>query len=125
MWTRVWLAIDDLAIFIAAVAFCFYTHAPWYVFALMALAPDIGMLGYLAGNKIGAICYNAVHIYAVPLVIGCFGLANGSSVLQAVALVWIAHIAWDRMLGFGLKTPRGFKFTHLGSPPDNLAESGE
>jgi hypothetical protein len=113
MPTRLWLLVDDLAIFAVAVAFCFHTHAAWYVFALMALAPDIGMVGYLAGNRIGAICYNAFHIFAVPLVIGCFGLADGNAVLQAVALVWIAHIAFDRMLGFGLKSPRGFKFTHL------------
>ncbi|MEM6559127.1 MAG: DUF4260 family protein [Myxococcota bacterium] len=28
--------------------------------------------------------------------------------------IWIAHIAFDRALGFGLKSPAGFKHTHLG-----------
>jgi hypothetical protein len=117
MWTRVWLAIDDLAIFITAVAFCPQTHAAWYVFALMALAPDIGIAGYLAGRKVGAVAYNALHIFAVPLVIGTVGLAGGSPVMQAIALTWIAHIAFDRMCGFGLKTPKGFNFTHLATVP--------
>jgi len=31
-----------------------------------------------------------------------------------VALIWVAHIGADRLLGFGLKYPEGFKPTHLG-----------
>jgi hypothetical protein len=30
-----------------------------------------------------------------------------------IALIWIAHIAFDRLLGFGLKYPTQFKDTHL------------
>lgn len=29
-------------------------------------------------------------------------------------LIWIAHIGFDRTLGYGLKYDSGFKFTHLG-----------
>jgi Domain of unknown function (DUF4260) len=29
------------------------------------------------------------------------------------AAIWIAHIAFDRLLGFGLKYPEAFKPTHL------------
>ncbi len=32
----------------------------------------------------------------------------------AVALVWLAHIGFDRALGYGLKYAEGFGFTHLG-----------
>ena len=31
-----------------------------------------------------------------------------------VALVWAAHIGFDRALGYGLKLPHGFQSTHLG-----------
>lgn len=32
----------------------------------------------------------------------------------AVALIWLAHIGFDRALGYGLKYDTGFSFTHLG-----------
>jgi hypothetical protein len=31
-----------------------------------------------------------------------------------MALIWLAHIGMDRMLGYGLKYSGGFKDTHLG-----------
>ena len=31
-----------------------------------------------------------------------------------VAAIWVAHIAMDRALGYGLKLPTGFTDTHLG-----------
>ena len=31
-----------------------------------------------------------------------------------LALIWFAHIGFDRMLGYGLKHGAGFRFTHLG-----------
>jgi hypothetical protein len=32
----------------------------------------------------------------------------------SVALIWLAHIGFDRALGYGLKYKAGFGFTHLG-----------
>jgi hypothetical protein len=34
--------------------------------------------------------------------------------LLGVGLIWCAHIGFDRALGYGLKSPEGFRFTHLG-----------
>ena len=31
-----------------------------------------------------------------------------------IALIWGAHIGIDRLFGYGLKYPTGFKDTHLG-----------
>ena len=39
-------------------------------------------------------------------------LANGATAVQ-IALIWLAHIGMDRMLGYGLKYPTGFKDSHL------------
>jgi hypothetical protein len=30
-----------------------------------------------------------------------------------IALIWLAHIGLDRMLGYGLKYPTEFKDTHM------------
>jgi len=114
MHTKWWLRIEDAGILVAAVLLCFRVDARWYVFAAMALAPDLGILGYLIGPRFGAVTYNATHIHVVPLALGLLAMKAATPVLQAVALVWIAHIAFDRLAGFGLKMPSGFADTHLG-----------
>lgn len=86
----------------------------WWLFGLLLLAPDVSMLGYLAGRGVGAAVYNVFHSYPLPAVLGGFGLLAGAPLAVAVALVWFAHIGMDRMLGYGLKYGTGFKDTHLG-----------
>ncbi|NMM27217.1 MAG: DUF4260 domain-containing protein, partial [Glaciimonas sp.] len=38
-----------------------------------------------------------------------------NALFSALALIWFVHIGVDRMLGYGLKYPEGFKVTHLGT----------
>jgi hypothetical protein len=90
----------------------------WTMFAIFFLAPDLSMLGYLGGSRIGAICYNTAHAYIGPLAVGAFALITADSfdsLASIVTLIWTAHIGFDRALGFGLKYSRGFRFTHLGT----------
>ena len=99
-----------------AVAIIFYamTGVSWWLFALLILAPDVSMLGYLAGPRVGAVAYNALHTLIVPLALLLAGCLLASSTTTAVALIWLAHIAIDRALGYGLKLSTGFQDTHLG-----------
>lgn len=101
---------------VAAVAIVFYAWSgvSWWLFGLLILAPDLSMLGYLGGPRIGAIAYNALHILIVPLLLLLVGHLSGHAVASAVALTWVIHIAIDRALGYGLKLPTGFHDTHLG-----------
>ena len=85
----------------------------WILFVLLLLAPDLSMLGYLAGSRIGAAIYNAFHTYALPVILAAYGLLEGSSLAVSMALIWLAHIGVDRLLGYGLKYASGFKVTHL------------
>jgi hypothetical protein len=85
----------------------------WWVLAALFLAPDLFMLGYLRGPRIGAAVYNLGHSYVVTLGVVALGLGAGWPGLAAVGLIWTAHIGFDRMLGYGLKYARGFKATHL------------
>jgi uncharacterized protein DUF4260 len=86
----------------------------WWLFALFVLAPDLGMLGYLADSRVGATTYNLFHSYLVPAVVLIVGVATKSPETYAVALIWFAHIGFDRALGYGLKYGDDFKHTHLG-----------
>jgi hypothetical protein len=101
---------------VAALAIVCYAMAgfSWWLFVLLVLAPDLSMLGYLAGPRVGAVTYNALHVLIAPLVLLLAAALLGAPVTTAVALIWIAHIAIDRALGYGLKLPTGFQDTHLG-----------
>ncbi|HXJ32987.1 MAG TPA: DUF4260 domain-containing protein [Candidatus Eisenbacteria bacterium] len=86
----------------------------WLLYVVLLLAPDVGMLGYLGGTRVGAVAYNAVHTYALPAALGAAGVAMGNGTACAIALIWLGHIGMDRLLGFGLKYPTSFHHTHLG-----------
>lgn len=86
----------------------------WPLLAILFFAPDLSMLAYLAGPRIGAVAYNAAHTYVAPLALAAAGIAFAASAAVAMALIWFAHIGFDRALGYGLKYPAGFGFTHLG-----------
>lgn len=107
------LQMEGLAIGTAAVVAFAQSDASWLLFALLILAPDLAMLGYLAGNRVGAFFYNLAHSYLLPLGLVAAGIALQNSVLIQVALIWIAHIGFDRAMGYGLKYAAGFKETHL------------
>ena len=86
----------------------------WWLFAALFLAPDLFMLGYLRDARTGAAIYNAGHTYLAPAVLALIAVVLGGNALLPIAVIWAAHIGLDRMLGFGLKSPAGFKSTHLG-----------
>lgn len=108
------LRAEGAVAFLAAVAAYAEVDWGWGRFALLFLVPDLSMLGYLAGPRLGAIAYNAAHTYLVPGALAAYGLWAGSDAVFACALIWIAHIGFDRLLGYGLKLDGGFGFTHLG-----------
>lgn len=72
------------------------------------------MVGFLANTRLGAAIYNTFHTETPPIVLLCAGLAQSNGSVSRLALIWLAHIGMDRMLGFGLKYGTGFGHTHLG-----------
>ena len=104
------------ALILAAATYAYaQTGFSWWIFAVLFFAPDIFMLGYLGGNKLGAIVYNIGHTYLVPAIVLIAGslLASPLAMAMAIAMIWIGHIGFDRIMGYGLKYASGFKFTHL------------
>ena len=108
------LRLEWAAVLAAAIAGYLFLDGSWQLFVLLILAPDLAMLGYLAGPAAGAIAYNAFHILVWPAILFLGGLYAGSTVAMQVSAIWTAHIAMDRALGYGLKLPTGFTDTHLG-----------
>ncbi|SFI76439.1 protein of unknown function [Bosea sp. OK403] len=90
------------------------TGVSWWIFAGLILAPDLAMLGYLSGPRLGCAIYNAAHSLIGPVLLGVAATASESTLMLAIALIWAAHVAFDRALGYGLKYATRFADTHLG-----------
>jgi hypothetical protein len=91
----------------------------WALFAILFLVPDVSMLGYLLGRRIGAAIYNSCHNYILPTALGSYGYFAANHIAISVALIWIAHIGFDRLVGYGLKYGSAFRHTHLGLGPNH------
>jgi hypothetical protein len=111
---RTLLRAEGLAALLLSVLLYSRAGTGWLLFALLLLLPDLSMVGYLRNERLGARLYNLFHSYSLPLALAGAGVLMERRLLVALALIWTAHIGLDRMLGYGLKSSAGFRFTHLG-----------
>lgn len=107
------LRLEGLAALAAALAVYFSLDGPVWLLVVLALAPDLSAVGYLAGPRVGSLAYNVVHTYVLPLALAGAGVWFGSTLAIQIAAIWAAHIGADRLFGYGLKFPSGFSDTHL------------
>jgi hypothetical protein len=108
------LRAEAVALFVGGVvAYLALDGHPLWLIPLL-LAPDLSMIGYAGGPRLGAITYNAVHnvVLAVVLLVAGWYLVGG--LVAQLGAVLIAHVGMDRALGYGLKLPTDFRDTHLG-----------
>lgn len=109
------LNLEGAAVLGAIVYIYFFRlDGSWVLFVALLLAPDISLAGYATrNNRVGSILYNAFHTYVFPVAIIISGIAAGSEVVVEIGLIFAAHIAMDRTVGYGLKYLAGPKPTHL------------
>jgi Domain of unknown function (DUF4260) len=111
-----WQRVEGAIIFAVGIVLVWHLNdtLPWWGAVLAFFAPDLSFFAYLLGPKTGAFCYNAVHIYAFGAAAFAIGLMMSIPLLAVLGALWLAHSGFDRMLGYGLKSPEGFSITHLG-----------
>ena len=107
------LHLEGLSLLIVAVTLYARNGASWWLFAVLLLAPDLSMLGYLGGPRLGSQVYNLAHTSVLPLLLASVSLMIDLPLALALALIWLTHIGMDRALGYGLKYASGFRDTHL------------
>jgi len=107
------LQLEGAVVLLLALYGFWMTQGNWWLFLLLILAPDLSMLGYLGGPRVGSATYNVLHHYLLPAVLLAASVPAFSPGMMHVALIWFAHIGGDRLLGYGLKYPTAFKDTHL------------
>lgn len=107
------IRLEGLLVLALGTTLYFTNGYGWLAFVLLLFAPDLSMIGYASGNKLGAYVYNAAHTYTVPLLLLLAGLIFPAKWPTMLGLIWVAHIGLDRMMGYGLKYESGFKDTHV------------
>lgn len=108
------LRAEWLAIFVAGVvSYLAMGGHPLFLLPLL-LAPDLSMVGYLAGPRLGALTYNLAHNLVVALAVLAIGWFVPLAPLALAGAILVAHVGMDRTLGYGLKLPTDFRDTHLG-----------
>ncbi len=110
---RPWLRAEGAAALLAGIAVYGSLGGEWLWFLALLLVPDVSMVGYVASGRVGAFTYNVVHNWAVGLALLGAGLAAAVPALAIAGAVVVAHVGMDRLFGYGLKHPEGFKDTHL------------
>ncbi|MEC3884822.1 DUF4260 domain-containing protein [Halobacillus sp. HZG1] len=110
---RVLLYMEGAFVFLASLYFYQQNDFSWLAFVFLLLIFDISMLGYLVNERVGAVVYNLSHSYVLPLLLIVAAIAASLDGLLMISLIWMAHNGMDRMFGYGLKYPTGFKDTHL------------
>ncbi len=111
---RTLLRLEGAAVLASAAVAYGELGGSWLTFALLFLLPDLSMLGYLQGPRVGAALYNAGHSYVLPALLAGVALFTRSDALLLGALVWVGHVGFDRLMGYGLKYGEAFADTHLG-----------
>jgi len=112
-WPKFLLRLEGLGV-LALCAFLYHqTGASWWWFAGLFLVPDLSFLAYLLGRGAGTVAYNATHTEIGPMTLAAVGLTVLPAALP-FALIWGAHVGWDRLVGYGLKYASSFDHTHLG-----------
>ena len=87
----------------------------WWMFILFLFTPDLSMIGYLLGNKTGAIIYNLFHHKFLAIAVGIAGHLLALPIITFTGIILFGHSSLDRIMGFGLKQHKGFNYTHLGA----------
>lgn len=108
------LRTEGLVLLILALLLYVKLEFSWLIFAIYFLVPDLSFLGYIFNKKIGAISYNCAHTLIGALFVLGVGFFAELEVFKVAGLIWVAHVGFDRALGYGLKYQQGFGFTHLG-----------
>jgi hypothetical protein len=112
---RALLRAEGLVLLALSVALYAEAGASWPRFAILFLAPDLSFAFFLFGSRVGAFAYNTAHSTIGPLLLAAVSrFAPQLALLFPFALIWLAHVGFDRALGYGLKYASGFSDTHLG-----------
>jgi hypothetical protein len=108
------LKLEEFGLFLLSILLFSRLPYAWWVFPLLILAPDLGMIGYVFGPGPGSVAYNTTHHKGLAAALYSIGLLASVPALSLVGVIMLGHSSADRVLGYGLKYADSFQHTHLG-----------
>ena len=105
--------LEGLTAFAICVALYSQYGEGWLLAVALFFAPDLALLTYAISSSAGTAIYNILHTYTLPAVLGSIGVLMPQPLLWSIALIWAAHIGFDRMLGLGLRSPGSLNYAQL------------
>ena len=108
------LKLEELFLFGLALFLFSQLDYGWGWYALLFLAPDLSMIGYLANPRLGSWTYNVIHHKALAVALYVLGYLLSIPWLMFAGTLLLGHSSFDRVFGYGLKYPDSFQETHLG-----------
>ena len=108
------LQLEGAVVLAASIWFYFFqVNGGWALFAVLILAPDLSMIGFVKDTRLGSITYNLMHNYILSVVAIIIGVATDTDLVTLLGLILSAHVGMDRALTYGLKYASDFKDTHM------------
>lgn len=108
------LKLEEIGLFLLSILLFSRLPFSWWVFPVLLLAPDLGMLGYLISPRAGAATYNLTHHRGLAAALYAGGMFGSDGALALAGVIMLGHSSLDRALGYGLKHADSFQHTHLG-----------
>ena len=108
------LKLEEFGLFVLSIVLFSQLPFAWWIYLLLLLAPDLGMIGYPLGPRVGGVTYNTTHHKGLAAVLYSIGILSSIPVLALIEVIMLGHSSIDRVLGFGLKYGDSFQHTHLG-----------
>jgi len=108
------IKLEEFFLFLLSIYLFTQLDYAWWWYALLFLAPDLGMIGYIISPRVGALTYNLLHHKAIAVALFLIGAWLSVPPMQLTGVIILGHSSADRVLGYGLKYPDAFKHTHLG-----------
>ncbi|MBN7793163.1 DUF4260 family protein [Microbacterium esteraromaticum] len=120
---------------ISSVDYGWIVGGPVIAFALL---PDVALIGAFDPTRSGAlrpdrvVGYNMLHLARFPVLLiaggslitlPVVGGAPGGAVVVGMGLAWLAHIAVDRAVGYGLRDRDGYIRSVAGTPTPGACQA--
>lgn len=108
------LKTEEAGLFLLSIFLFSQLGFSWWVYLLLIITPDAGMVGYLVSPGVGAVTYNATHHRGLASGLIMVGALSSSPVVSLAGIIMLGHSSLDRVFGYGLKYMDSFNHTHLG-----------
>jgi hypothetical protein len=88
------LSVEEAGQMVLAIYLFNQLHYSGWVYAALFLAPDIGVLGYVFGNRVGAYSYNIFHHKGIAVMVYLSGVYISSHISDAggTTAVWTQRL---------------------------------